>query len=80
VVFVNSRNQTGAIALYVRKLLPESLQKNGKTIIWTYGAYLAQKARDVYVAALRAGITRILVCTDACGVGLNFKNIARVIQ
>ena len=79
-IFVDSRNQTKDIAIYLRQLLHEPLRKNGKTTIRAYGAFLDQKVRDIYVSDLRAGITRILVCTDACGMGLDLDNIGRVVQ
>ena len=69
-----------AIAQYLRKRLPSHLRQDGKEIVRIYAGYLADDVRSLYENDIQMGPTRILICTDACGMGIHLKGIVRVIQ
>jgi hypothetical protein len=49
-------------------------------MICEYHSTLSAKAQERNLQALRDGICRIMVCTDAVGMGLDVPDIARIVQ
>jgi superfamily II DNA/RNA helicase len=69
-----------AIARYVRRRLTLHLSNDSKVIIRVYAGFLPDDVRSQYEQDVASGRTRIMVCTDAYGMGVNLKGIKRVIQ
>ena len=81
-IYHDSVNGGIAIAQYLRKRLPPNLHEadQDKEIIRLYAGYLRDNVRSLYENDIQWGPTRIMVCTDACGMGINLKGILRVVQ
>lgn len=79
IIFYNSRLGTGRMADYLRKQLPASLREKAKTIIRSYNGILDELSQKETLSALRSGECRIVVSTDAFGLGMNIKAIPRVV-
>ncbi|KAL1674687.1 P-loop containing nucleoside triphosphate hydrolase protein [Schizophyllum commune] len=78
--FVYADNiQTGIeIEDHLEDLLPESLQSTG--IIRPYNAAFSKEYRKEVMRLFREGAVRVLVCTDAAGMGCNIPDIDVVVQ
>ena len=79
-IFVDSRKKCVSIARFLRRCLPAHLKKRSRVLVRVYNAFYEQEIRDVYMEDLRKGVTCILVCTDACGMGVDLRTIERVVQ
>ncbi|THV07053.1 P-loop containing nucleoside triphosphate hydrolase protein [Dendrothele bispora CBS 962.96] len=63
---------------HLETLLPENLR--GKGLIRPYNAGYSQKYRNAVMKQFRAGRVRVLICTDAAGMGCNIADIDVVVQ
>ena len=65
--FVYADNVSGGLDMvdYIDGLLPTELK--GKGLVRPYNAGLSQECRDLVMDLFKAGVVRILVCTDAAG-------------
>ncbi|KAJ7067778.1 P-loop containing nucleoside triphosphate hydrolase protein, partial [Mycena amicta] len=63
---------------HLSTLLPENLRHVG--LIRPYNAAQSKEYRDEAMRLFKEGKIRILICTDAAGMGCNIPNIARVVQ
>ncbi|CAA7269640.1 unnamed protein product [Cyclocybe aegerita] len=63
---------------HLTDLLPEHLQDVG--IIRPYNACFSKKYRRAVMRAFKEGSVRILVCTDAAGMGCNIPDVDLVVQ
>ncbi|KAH7906547.1 P-loop containing nucleoside triphosphate hydrolase protein [Hygrophoropsis aurantiaca] len=63
---------------HITELLPDSLQQLG--LIRPYNAAHSKKYRQRVMEMFRRGEVRVLVCTDAAGMGCNIPNIDLVVQ
>ncbi|KAJ6617841.1 P-loop containing nucleoside triphosphate hydrolase protein [Mycena sp. CBHHK59/15] len=63
---------------HLNELLPPESQKEG--IIRPYNAVLSKEYRREVMAQFKSGKIRILVCTDAAGMGCNIPDIDLVVQ
>lgn len=80
-VFVDNRNSAQYIANYLRSRLDSSLTTEQRVDrIKVYTAALEIATRDVIMAEFRAGKTRVLVCTDAAGMGMDIPDVQICIQ
>src|SRR5579859_8017740 len=79
-VFVDNIDETGLIVKFLRAQLPECLQLEAEHLILPYSADFDDEVRQEYMRMLNCGQTRVLVCTDACGMGLNITCVVRVFQ
>jgi hypothetical protein len=68
------------IARYLRQRLPPHLRDDDKEIIRVYAGFLPDDVRSLYEQDIVSGRTRIMICTDACGMGVDLRGIMRVIQ
>ena len=78
-IFYNARVGCGRIANWRRSQLPPDLQSKARTIIRSYNGILDEPSRQETLDLLRSGDCRIVVCTDAFGLGMNIKAIPRVV-
>jgi hypothetical protein len=77
-IFVDDKNEAQHIATYMRKRLSDPVE--GATAICVYTAAHSTNSRNEFMSLFLAGDCRIIVCTDAAGMGMNIPNIEIVIQ
>src|SRR6202165_3006751 len=89
-IFVDSVTEAILIARSLREKLHQYVQHNTdlvacpkfnpETVIQTYFSPNDENAKSATLRTIRNGATRICVCTDAFGLGVNIPDIVRVIQ
>jgi hypothetical protein len=79
-IYIDNKDEAGRIARTMREWLPPEHQSNKHRLIRVYSGALAEKARNSYMKALKSGKTKIFICTDACGMGIDLRCIKRVVQ
>jgi superfamily II DNA helicase RecQ len=85
-IFVDSRNEAQTIAGHLRRRLQEALHVSAANLIdahqtiCVFSAIHDKESRDEHMDWFLCGDCRILVCTDAAGMGMNIPNIEVVIQ
>lgn len=77
--FVDDINGGAAMAVHLRSLLPTSM-RNKDEIARTFSSNVEANTREVLMRDFQNGNTRIWVCTDAAGVGIDIRDVARAIQ
>ncbi|KAI0061981.1 P-loop containing nucleoside triphosphate hydrolase protein [Artomyces pyxidatus] len=75
-IYADNIETGGEIIDHLRTLLPPTLH----TVIRPYNAVHGVEYRDAAMAGFRDGNIRILVCTDAAGMGCNIPDIDIVVQ
>lgn len=81
-IFVDDINEGEYIVEYLRFRLPNNLKVRGRAsdIIRPYNASLSWDTRAVNLEVFKRGSARVLVCTDAAGMGVDIPDIEVVIQ
>lgn len=79
-VFVDSLDEGIALAKYLRSRLPGELRSRGKKIVRSFLSDLEPQTKTDWLQDLLTGDTRILICTEAAGMGVNISDIKRVVQ
>ena len=79
-VFVDSINEGIRITTYLRSILDESMRELKNDIIRPFASNLRASTRTMFMDNFRLGNTRILVCTDAAGMGVDVRDVKRSIQ
>lgn len=80
IIFVDTISEGIAMAKYLRRQLPPALQSKAKQIVRTFYADLDPDEKIKILENFMNGDIRILICTDAVGMGINIPDIKRVIQ
>lgn len=86
IIYVDSRASAQGIANYLRRVFKST--KGGSTMTRTelkkvfsvFTAIIPSHLRDQRMASFMEGDTRILICTDAAGMGMHVKNVERMVQ
>ncbi|KAF9477172.1 P-loop containing nucleoside triphosphate hydrolase protein, partial [Pholiota conissans] len=78
--FIYADNVSGGLDMvdYIDGLLPTELRGTG--LIRPYNAALSKECRDLVMELFKKGVVRIMVCTDAAGMGCNIPDIDIVVQ
>ena len=81
-IFLDNIDRGIDLAHYLRDRLPAHLQKDNKAmeVIRVYNSSISDKAREQYQREMKQGIVRIMICTDALGMGVDIRIVNRVIQ
>lgn len=81
-IFVDDINQGQSLVEYLRFRLPDNLKVRDREldIIRPYNASLSWETRVVNLDVFKHGSARVLVCTDAAGMGVDIPDIEVVIQ
>jgi superfamily II DNA helicase RecQ len=79
-VFIDNILEVIYIAWYLRSLLSEHLRHRAQEIIRCFFAAVDPESKASRMADLKSGKIGILVCTDACGMGVHCAIILRVVQ
>ncbi|KAF4613504.1 hypothetical protein D9613_007563 [Agrocybe pediades] len=77
-IYADKINDGVGIEERLTKLLPENLRNQG--LIRPYSAAYSPEYREELMCLFKAGIVRVLICTDAAGMGCNISNIDVVVQ
>ena len=79
-IFVDKIDEGILIAEYLQLLLPQHMSHQENEIIRPFSSNLQASTREYFMDEFRNGNTRMLVCTDAAGMGVNIPDVARAIQ
>lgn len=79
IIFYSGRVGCGRMAKWLRSQLPTALRSESETIIRNYNGVLDERSKEETLELLRNGACRMVVCTDAFGLGMNLKAIPRVV-
>jgi hypothetical protein len=80
-VFIDDKNACCILTTLLINRFPKHLRKSdARDVVCEYHSTMSQKALDRNLQALRDGICRIMVCTDAVGMGLDVPDIQRIVQ
>jgi hypothetical protein len=79
-VFIDDRMACCTLATELINKFPDAVRGLAQAIVCEYHSTMSQKALDRNLRALRDGTCRIMVCTDAVGMGLDVPDIERVVQ
>ncbi|EJD36808.1 P-loop containing nucleoside triphosphate hydrolase protein [Auricularia subglabra TFB-10046 SS5] len=77
-VYADNKDEGAAIVDHLRELLPEGMRNLG--LVRPFNASLSHDYRRNALLHFKAGTIRVLVCTDAAGMGCNLPNIEVVVQ
>jgi superfamily II DNA helicase RecQ len=79
-VFIDDRMACCTLTTELINKFPDNVRGLAEEIVCEYHSTMSQKALERNLQALRDGICRIMVCTDAVGMGLDVPDIERVVQ
>ena len=79
-IFVDSVEKDIALGKYLQSLLPNNLKDRGEKIIVSFSSILETKTKTDCLEDFLNSNTRILICTDVAGIGVDIPDIKRVIQ
>ena len=79
-IFVDSIEKSIALAKYLQSLLPNNLKNRGEKIIVSFSSILEAKTKTDCLDDFLNGDTKILICTNVAGMGVDIPDIRRVIQ
>jgi superfamily II DNA or RNA helicase len=79
-VFIDDRMACCSVTTQLINKFPNNVRRLAQEIVCEYHSTMSQKALDRNLQALRNGTCRIMVCTDAVGMGLDVPDIERVVQ
>ncbi len=79
-IFIDSVEKGIALGIHLRAFLPDNLKDRGHDIIKSFSSVLEAKTKTDWLEAFLNGDTRIIICTDTAGMGVDIPDIKRVIQ
>ena len=79
-VFIDNINDGMALVTHLRNCLPNRLRPRGSNLIRLFNGEFDALTRKTYLDDFRNGDTRILVGTDAMGMGIDIRRIQTVAQ
>ena len=79
-VFVNSLDDGMTLAYHLCNLLSAHIKNDGERIIRTFISVFEPDAKEEYLEDFHNGNTRIWIYTDAARIGVEIRNIVRVVQ
>lgn len=79
IIFYNGRVGCVRMAKWLRSRLSASLRSEDETVVRSYSGVLDETSKQETLELLRNNACRIVVCTDAFGLGLNIPAIPRVV-
>jgi superfamily II DNA helicase RecQ len=77
-VFMDSIAGTQKVVRHLKKRLPQRYRN--APVVRAYSSILSEETRDNNMKAFMDGKLRIMVCTDAAGMGVDIKDVVRVVQ
>ncbi len=79
-IFVDSVEKDRALTIYLQTRLPDKLKDRGEDIIKSFSSILEATTKTDWLEKFLSDDTRIIICTDAAGMGVDILDIKRVIQ
>lgn len=79
-IFVDNIDTAGQLELHLQGRLSPRLQKKARLLIRTFSANLTVDTRSLFLDDFRNGNTRIWICTERAGMGLNLRDVEYVYQ
>ena len=79
-VFVDGLGEACDLTSALIERIPKSLYEEEPDLVAEYTNGLTAERRDYCMDLFQKGICRILVCTEACGMGVDIADVERVIQ
>ena len=82
IVFVHNRKSVWSLTTHLLQIAQEEFGSEGdfSHLIANYSTILSQEYRDAVFHDFTAGYIRILICTEAVGMGVDIPDVQRVIQ
>lgn len=79
IIFVHSVEKGIALGIYLQTLLLDNLKDRRDNIIKSFSSVLKTKTKTDWLDAFLNGNTRIIICTNFAGMGVNIPDKKRVI-
>lgn len=79
-IFVNNFNEEVILAIYLQNLLFAQMKSFKKRLIKTFTLILKPDTKIKYLKKFCNSDTRILICIDTAGMGIDIKNIVQIVQ
>ncbi|KAA8910636.1 P-loop containing nucleoside triphosphate hydrolase protein, partial [Sphaerosporella brunnea] len=79
-VFVDNIDEAHKIYLWLAARAKHFWAERAESVIRPYSSNLEAATRDRFMNAFRDGSTRILICTDAAGMGLHVPDVKIIVQ
>ena len=83
IVFVDNRKSVWSLTTHLLQLAEDEfggVDEFSDPVVADYSTILSQEHRDAVLQDFAAGYIRILVCTEAAGMGVDIPDVRRVIQ
>jgi len=79
-VFIDNINEGMALVTHLQNRLPDRLRPRGSNLVRLFNGEFDDLTRKTYLNDFRNGDTRILVGTDAMGMGIDIRRIQTIAQ
>jgi superfamily II DNA helicase RecQ len=79
-VYCDDKRTVRMIATHLRERLLEAQSLNGESLVRVYHSAIDEEPRKVFMDELKTAKSKFLICTDACGMGVDLRIIKRVVQ
>jgi hypothetical protein len=79
-IFIDDRTLCCTLTTELIKRFPQHLANEAQVVVSEYHSSLSAKALERNLQALREGVCRIMVSTEAVGMGLDVSDIERIVQ
>ncbi|KAF8461984.1 P-loop containing nucleoside triphosphate hydrolase protein [Kalaharituber pfeilii] len=79
-VFTDSLRETCRITTNLSNRVPKNIADIGLHLVLEYSTAITYDRRAYNLELFASGECRVLVCTEACGMGVNIPDVERVIQ
>jgi superfamily II DNA helicase RecQ len=79
-VYCDDKQTVRLIATHLRQRLLEAQSLKDESLVRVYHSAIDEEPRKVFMDELKTGKSKFLICTDACGMGVDLRIIKRVVQ
>ncbi|MCW2783218.1 MAG: P-loop containing nucleoside triphosphate hydrolase protein, partial [Marmoricola sp.] len=79
-IFTDGLRDCCRIATTLSNLVPPGVHNSNEEIVLEYSTGISSERREYNLHAFLSGDCRVLVCTKACGIGVDIPDVERVIQ
>jgi len=79
-IFVDSIHDAHNIAIHLREAMLARFLPHKNQMLKTFSSDLQEDTRTEFIEAFRSAVIRMLICTDAAGMGVHIPDVHVVIQ
>lgn len=79
-IFADSLKETCDITSALLQRIPRHMYQEEDHIVAEFSSGISHECRKYNLELFTKGVCRILVCTEACGMGVDIPDVSRVIQ